>query len=142
MNNAINRAQYSRFKETENKQFAQRMKKMRLEHKRTFNKEAKRQESMLQRLKKDFDVKTKGLQNKLEQQLVKVRTDQARKVQEENTRLNEELENLKKAHADKINEIKVGQENQVNQLKESHARTLENARNKFIKEKTKWEVDA
>ena len=63
-----------------------------------------------------------------------------KKYMEEKKRLELEILNLKKTHNDKIFEIKQNQALEVERLQDSHRKTIDNAREKFIKEKMKWQT--
>ncbi len=52
--------------------------------------------------------------------------------------MEQELQNLKKVHEEQKSEIKVAQQNEISEMVDSHKKTLENARQKFIKEKGKF----
>jgi ElaB/YqjD/DUF883 family membrane-anchored ribosome-binding protein len=62
------------------------------------------------------------------------------RLQDENRRLAEELKNLKATHGDQVAEVSESQNNEIQDMKESHRKTLQNAREKFIKEKSKFET--
>ena len=61
-------------------------------------------------------------------------------ILEEKKRLDLELINLKKIHNDKILEIKQNNHMEVEQLRASHKNTIDNARDRFIKQKMKWQT--
>ena len=65
---------------------------------------------------------------------------QSKSVGDENTRLQTEVENLKKAHQDQVAEIKISQQTEIQGMVESHKKTIDNAKQKFIKEKSKFEA--
>ena len=76
----------------------------------------------------------------LEEKISKLRVIQNGKYNEEKKRLDLELINLKKVHNDKILEIKQNNHIEVEQLRTSHKNTIDNARDRFIKEKMKWQT--
>lgn len=138
----INQVKAARFKESEEKRFNFEVKKLRTEHGRKYTKEVKKNEETLVRLKDNYEKKIGTMEMELEQKLTDVRSKQKRNLSLENERLKEELVNLKKAHADQVGEIKETQENEVQNLVHGHKTTIENARQKYIKEQMKWNSDA
>jgi molecular chaperone DnaK (HSP70) len=58
-------------------------------------------------------------------------------VDEENQRMNQELTNLKQTHQEQVAEIKIGQRNEINEMVDSHKKTLDQAKQKFAKERAK-----
>lgn len=129
-----------RFQEAENKRASFAMKKLSTENQKDYNKQVKAYESMIGRMKGEYEAKVKTLENELERKLVGMRNTHSRKIKEENHRLNEELTNLRKAHDAQVGEIKETQSNEITELVASHKDTLENARQKYISEKSKWEL--
>ena len=59
---------------------------------------------------------------------------------EENQRMTTELVNIKKIHDDQLGEVKNSQKNEISELTESHKKTIEVAKQKFVKEKNKYEA--
>lgn len=129
-----------RHKEAENKRYAFEMKKLSAENQNNYTKQVKAYETMIGRMKGEYEAKVKNLENELERKLVNLRNNHSRKINEENKRLDEELTNLKKAHGAQVGEIKETQANEIDNLVTSHKTTLENARQKYIREKSKWEL--
>jgi hypothetical protein len=138
----INQVKAARFKESEEKRFNFEIKKLRTEHGRKYSKEVKKNEETMVRLKDDYEKKIGTMELELEQKLTDVRSRQKKSLVLENERLKEELINLKKAHGDQVGEIKETQENEIQNLVQSHKTTIENARQKYIKEQMKWNNDA
>ena len=137
MNN-ISEVKAARFKEAETKRHNFELRKLKTEHARSFNKIVKTNETSLTTMQDDYQSKNSILKNELEQKLINVRDRQDRALLSENQRLYEEVTNLKQAHDDQVGELKSSQENEINKMVESHKRTLENARQKYISEKMKW----
>lgn len=136
----ISELKVAKWKEAENRRHSFEMKKLKDEFAKEYQKEVAQNEQLMDRMRREYEVKIKGLENELDMKLAEMRNSQSKNIEEENQRLTYEVQNLKKAHQDQIGEIKVGQENEVNTLVDSHQRTLEDARQRYIKEKMKYEV--
>lgn len=135
----ISELKSQRFKESETKRHAQDIKKIRSMHNKTFSKEVKKNEISIKQMKEEYETKVEGLEIELEQKLISHRNRQKDSLQREKMRLTDEVENLKKTHQDQVGEIKSSQANEIDELISSHKKTLENARQKFLKEKMKTE---
>jgi hypothetical protein len=134
----INEVQSQKFIEAESKKFTSDLKQLRTENDRTYETESKSKEALINRMHDDYDTKIANLKNDQEQKLVEIRNRQKKSVNEENGRLKLEVANLKKAHQEQLAEIKTGQQNEIQTLVESHKKTIENAKQKFLKEQSKF----
>lgn len=108
------------------------------ESKKQIKKELDYQEGVIVELKKDHQKKSDHLQMDLEYKLIELRKKHDEMYASEKNRLEKEMEMLKKAHEDRVTEIKISHQNEIQQIDESHQNTLYNARQKFMKEKMKW----
>ncbi len=136
----INDVQAQKFQEAETKRYNSELKELRSTNNRTYETEAKSKEAELRRMRDDYETKIANLKNEQEQKLVEIRDRQAKAVGEENNRLQQEVENLKRAHQDQVAEIKTSQQNDIREMVESHKKTLDGAKQKFAKEKSKFDV--
>jgi hypothetical protein len=136
----VNDVQAQKYKESETKRYNSELKDMRSSSERTYDTEAKAKEVELRRMRDDYDSKIANLKNEQEQKLVEIRDRQAKSVGEENARLQLEVDNLKKSHQDQVAEIRTGQQNEIREMVDSHKKTIENAKQKFVKEKSKYEA--
>jgi hypothetical protein len=134
----INEVQSQKFIEAESKKFNSEIKQLRSENDRNYESESKSKEAQMQRMHDDYDTKIANLKNDQEQKLVEIRNRQNKSVNEETIRLQVEVANLKKSHQDQLSEIKSGQQNEIQTLVESHKKTIDNAKQKFLKEKNKF----
>lgn len=116
------------------------LKKARENFAKDYQKVVKTNEGQIKNLQKDYEKKTSGLENELEQKLMQIRNKHKIVMSEESARLNTELNNLKKIHSDKVDEIKVTQTEEIGRLINSHEEILENANARFAKEKSKLEI--
>ena len=135
----ISNVKAARFQEMERKRHNYELKKLRSENHKKFQKEVKSNEAMMSRMRRDYEVQVKNLENDLERKLIETRAKHKRSITAENKRLNEELTNLKKAHQDQVGEVKISQDNEIENMVTSHRETLENAKQKYIREKQKWD---
>lgn len=132
--------QVARFKEAENKRHMADMRKVKAENAGEFRKEITHNEKQIERLRQEYEVKLNSVENDLEKQLSDVRRKHTKRVEEENHRLDEELKNLKLAHQEQVSEIKISNMSEIDRMRESQERTLANAKEKFLKEQSKYEV--
>lgn len=130
----------AKWKESENRRHSFEMKKLRDEFAKDYQTQVAQNERLMDRMKREYDVEVRNLENELDLKLAEMRKSQEKSLQDENSRLSSEVVNLKKAHSDQVGEIKISQQNEINNLVDSHRRTLEEARQKYIKEKMKYEV--
>ena len=128
-----------RFKETENKRYNMQMRKLRADHDRSYKKEVKKNKSHMERLKMEYEGKVGTLETELEKKLIQQRDKHARVLEIENKRLGQELLTLKAAHKGKVAELRDSQEREMNDLLEYQKKNIEKARQRYQKEKTKWE---
>tara|TARA_R100000656_G_scaffold17943_1_gene16657 strand:+ start:321 stop:740 length:420 start_codon:yes stop_codon:yes gene_type:complete len=136
----ITDVQVMRFKEAENKRHMSEMRKMKTENATEYHNEALSNEKMIDRMRNDFESKSRIAESDLERQLADMRRKHEKRMEQENQRLDEELKNLKATHQDQVAEIKNSNTNEIQNIRESHERTIANAKEKFIREKTKWEA--
>lgn len=135
---SVNELKAQKYIETESKRHNEEVKKLRAENSRQLETEVKAGERELEKIKSDYEAKVSNLKNETEQKLVEIRDRQNRTMTEESQRMEQELQNLKKVHADQKGEIKVSQQNEIDSMVESHKKTVETARQKFLKEKNKF----
>lgn len=135
----INDVQSQKYIESENKKFNTEIKQLRSGNERNYESESKTKEALIKRMHEDYDTTISTLKNNQEQKLVEIRDRQIKSVNDENIRLKVEVDNLKKSHQDQLGEIKTGQQNEIQTLVESHKKTIDNAKQKFIKEKNKYD---
>ncbi len=136
----ISEIKAARFKEAESKRHNFELRKLKTENSREYNKQVKTNETTITRMQDGYQAKISVLKNELEQKLINVRDRQERNLVSENQRLDEEVTNLKKAHEDQVTELKHSQENEINDMVTSHKKTVENARQKYISDKMKWDA--
>ncbi len=136
----ISQVQAQRFKESESKRMNAEIKSHQDQHNREYGKIVKTNEATITDLRKDYDNKVDSMKAELEQRLTEIRRKNEELINGENQRMTAELENLKSAHKDQIQEVKTAQQNQIDDMNLSHRNTVENARQKFLKEKLKWET--
>lgn len=132
--------QVMRFKEAENKRHTAEMRKIKSKNATEYHNQSLSNEKMVGRMQNDFESKKRIAESDLERQLADMRRKQEKRIEEENSRLDGELKNLKATHSDQVSEIKTSNVNEIENIRESHQRTLANAKEKFIREKTKWEA--
>ena len=130
----------AKWKESENRRHSFEMKKLSDEFAKQYQTEVANNERMLDRMRREYEVKTRNLENELDLKLSEMRKSQEKNLEAENKPLSSEVQNLKSAHQDQVGELKMGQQNEINTLVDSHRRTLEDARQRYIKEKMKYEV--
>ena len=140
MSNDITRVRAEKHKAIEEKHHTFALKKLRDENQKDYKREVTKGENTLERIKKDYEVKVSNLESDLEQKLVELRRSQEEKVKIENKRLDEEVKNIQIAHKEKVSELKDSQAHQIQDMVQSHQKTLDNAREKFVREKRKWEA--
>ena len=116
------------------------LKKLKNDNRKEYEKTRTSGNNEIIRMQDRFDSEKSNLKNILEEKLSKLRVIQSSKYMEEKKRLELEILNLKKTHNDKIFEIKQTQALEVERLQESHRKTIDHAREKFIKEKMKWQT--
>ncbi|MDO9181465.1 MAG: hypothetical protein Q7U04_03610 [Bacteriovorax sp.] len=136
----ISDVQSQKYLEAETKKYTNDLKQLRTENDRGYQTEAKSKEAELKRMHDDYEMKIANLKNEQEQKLVEIRDRQSKSVGDENMRLQTEVENLKKAHQDQVAEIKTSQQNEIQGMVESHKKTMDNAKQKFVREKSKLEA--
>ncbi len=136
----LNSVKAARYMDQESKRYNAEVKKLRQENAQDYHKQASTYEHQMQSMKQDFEKRISQLNSELERKLLEVRDSNERKVKEENQRLEAEVRNLKSAHQDQVVEIRLGHQNEIEKMNESHRTTLNNAKNKFVQEKQKWEV--
>jgi hypothetical protein len=136
----VNNVQAQKFLESENKRYNNEIKQLRTTNDRGYETESKIKEAEMARMRDDYETRIANLKNEQEQKLVEIRDRQSKSVGEENMRLQTEVENLKKAHQDQVAEIKISQQNEIQGMVESHKKTMDNAKQKFAKEKSKFET--
>jgi hypothetical protein len=136
----ISDVQAQKYMEAETKRYNTEIKDLRSTNDRTYETEAKAKEGELKRMRDDYETKIANLKNDQEQKLVEIRDRQSKSVGEENMRLQQEVENLKRSHQDQVAEIKSSQQNDIKEMIDSHKKTLDNAKTKFVKEKSKFEA--
>ena len=136
--NDISSIQAGKAQELENKQASLEMRKLRQEHSQIYEKTVKDNEAELRRMKDEYQAKIGMMQSELEQKLSQFRDKQNDVMSVEKERLQTELEDLRKAHGDQVVQLKESQKNQIDRMVESHNKTIDNARQKFEKEKMKW----
>lgn len=136
----VNAVRLQKHYETENKRQNFELRKMRDQNNRVYQKEVEYNEDMLSKMREGYEVKVKNMENDLERKLVEIRGKHAELIQEENKRLDEELANIKQVHEDQVGEIKESNTNEITRMNESHRNSLDVARQKFMKEKNKWEA--
>lgn len=129
----------AKFQESENKRYDLELRKLRKEHQAVYAQEVKKHDKTMERLSKDFTTETSNLESELEQRLVELREKQKDTLITEKRRLQEEIDNLKKSHQDRVGELKESQDNQIEEMMASHKSTLDNAQEKFKREKMKLE---
>ncbi len=88
----------------------------------------------------DFDSKISRIKNEQERKLTELREKNEYVLGEESQRLKTELQSLKTIHREQVEEVKIGQTNEIEGLTASHQKTLDQAREKYMKEKNKWKV--
>jgi hypothetical protein len=118
------------------------MKRVKENFAKDYHKVVKTNEKQIELIQKDYETKTSGLENELEQKLMEIRNKHKITLSEESARLNNELNNLKKTHQDKVEEIKVAQTEEIGRMVNNHEENLSNATKKFEKEKAKTEYSA
>lgn len=136
----INDVQAQKFAEAEGKRYNSELKEMRSSNNRAYETEVKTKEAEIQRMRNDYETRIANLKNDQEQKLVEIRDRQSKMAEEENVRLKLEVENLKRSHQDQVAEIKIGQQNEIKDMVDSHKKSLEIAKQKFVKEKAKYDV--
>ena len=129
-----------RLQERESIRHNAKLKKLKNENRKEYEKTRTSGNNEIIRMQDRFDSERSNLKNILEEKLSKLRVIQSSKYMEEKKRLELEILNLKKTHNDKILEIKQNQALEVERLQDSHRKTIDNAREKFIKEKMKWQT--
>ena len=140
MSSTVTDYQVSKFKEQEAKRLAYQMRKIRETGTRDYQKEVKKNENLLHRVKMEYETKITNMENDTEQKLAKMRKKHSKSITMENEKLEEELNNLRAAHKQQKDEIKSAQSNELRDIKESHRKTLERAEAKFKKEMLKYET--
>jgi hypothetical protein len=140
MSSTVTDYQVGKFKEQESKRLAYQMKKVRESGARDYQKEVKKNENLLNRMKMEYETKITNMQNDTEQKLARMRKKHSKSITMENEKLGEELSNLRVAHKQQKDEIKSAQANELRDIKESHRKTLERAEAKFNKEMLKYET--
>jgi hypothetical protein len=133
----------ARLQHIRNSQYQAKLKQVRSEKKkfaREYQSTVHKNEGMLTRLQKDYEVKVSRMKTELDQKLAKLRVKHQKRLESEKAQLDAELANLKKSHQSKVEELKVGQIHQLEEMKESQQRILDQAREKFIRAKAKWQV--
>lgn len=124
--------------EAETKKSATEIKQAKLQLDREYTGIVKKKESELVRMQNDYDSRLSRLKNDQERKLQEIREKNNLVLGEEDQRLKDELKNLKSVHREQVEEIKIGQGNEIEQLTQSHQRTVDQARERFMKEKSKW----
>lgn len=130
----------ARYKEAEAKRHSFEIRKANLENQREYQKEVTKNEVMMDRMKNDYDNKVKNLQVELETKLTSLRNSQNKVLGEERERLNAEVDQLKKVHGDQVSELRHSQQTEIDRMNESHRSSLELAKQKYVKAKTKYDV--
>lgn len=129
-----------RYAEAETKRHTNEIQKLKVDNARTYNSEAKQKEVELKRMKDAYETRISSMKSEQERKLQDLRKKHESAYAEEDQRLKQELVNLKTNHRDQVEEIKIGQRNEVQDINEAHQKTLNNAREKFLKESAKWKV--
>ncbi len=136
----ISQVQMQRFKDTEMKRASNELNTQKDVNNREYKKIVNTNEGVINDLRKGYDTQVDGLKNELEQKLLNARGHHDEVIKGEEERMAQELVNLKRKHIDQVQEIKTAQQGQIDDLNISHKNTLDNARQKFLKSKAKWET--
>ncbi len=96
-----------------------------------------RNESQVELMRKDYNVKLSQEKNDLEMKLNEVRERYSERILKENERFESELSDLKRAHTDQVAELKTTQVKDIERMQKSQREYMENAKNKFESEKAK-----
>ena len=116
------------------------LRRMKSENEKKIKKVITNNQTKLQETKKSYRLKTNDLENQLHKKLISLRTHQAEILREEQERLETELSGIKIRQANQIAELRQNNRNSIERINESHKEILENAKNKFMREKMKWET--
>ena len=136
----IDQIKAQRFQESENKRYNLQMRKLRAEHDKSFKKEVDKNKAHIERLKDENIGKIKTLETELEKKLIQQREKHSRIMDMEKKRLDQELVTLKASYQGKTAELRTSNQSEVDELVEHHQKTLDNARQKYMKEKAKWDA--
>lgn len=134
-----NRVDYIR--ENQYKESLQRVASEQKKFERDYQSIVKKNEGTMKRLNDDYEVKVSNLKVKLDQKLAKMRAQHDKIMATEEKRLGQELKNLKSGHEDKVTELRKSQMNQLQEMKDSQKKILDQARERFIRAKAKWDVE-
>lgn len=135
----INEVQLNHFKETENRRHNEEIRDLKAKNLDQYRDEVKQNEEMITRMRNEYDSKQQKIQAETERKLVELRRNQERTLAQEKKRLEQEMSNLKKTHEGQVVEIKKSQSHEISEIQESHQKTLDNARQKYLIEKAKWQ---
>jgi hypothetical protein len=136
---SIESVKASSFQAQEMKRHNSELQKLRDKNALEFKKEVKANEELMGRIRSDYETKVQLLERDSDHGLAELRRKHQASMQEESYRLNQELEMLRGAQKDKLKELKEGNEFEINRTQESHKKSLDLAREKFLKEKIKYE---
>jgi hypothetical protein len=139
MNN-IDQIKAQRFQESENKRYNMQMRKLRAEHDKSYKKEVDKNKTHMEQLKSENIAKIELLETELEKKLIEQREKHSRLLNMEKKRLDQELVTLKASHEGKVSELRMSNQGEIDELVEYHQKTLDNARQKYMKEKAKWDA--
>lgn len=137
----INAVQARRFKSAETQRHNREIDKIKKKHKMEFDKIKKTNQIEIERVQKESEIAKTDVELKSQSKVKTLRTKQEQILKSEKARLDGELQNLQSVHKDKVLEVKMNQKAELDSLLKSHNTTLENAREKFIKEKIKWQTE-
>lgn len=138
--NDIAQIQSQRYKESEVKRQNNEIKNQQDAHHRQYKKIVNHNEAAITEVRKDYDVKVEQAKTELEKKLIEMRKKHEDIMTGESTRMDQEVENLKNGYQDKVTDMKVAQEKQIEDMNENFKVNIENARQKYLKAKMKWDT--
>lgn len=138
--NKIDQIKAQRFQESENKRHNMQMRKLRAEHDKSYKKEVDKNKAHMKRIKAEYEGKVDLLETELEKKLIEQREKHSRMLNMETKRLDQELATIKASHKGKVSELRNGQQEEIDELVAYHRKNLDNARQKYMKEKAKWDA--